>query len=278
MSTALSQFRPGIFALVFAVLIGTSAISVVTESEQAVIEWMGQPDRVINRFRPGEGSGAGLVAKIPLIETLTVLPRGLVTLSLPAKRVKTGDQHWLLADTDVTYRIIDPVKLTTTLGSAAKTEDQLKALLPSLLDKEVGQRSAVAVAQPGAGGANQVMRQALDAEVRQYGLQVIDLRIARVALDEASLNSAYERMVQRHEATLAEIEVRSANDALAVTSAAEAEATARRKRSADQDPEFYSFYRAMRSYDELYGDPKRKNTVTIVLPPDSGYLEHFGGK
>ena len=52
----------------------------------------------------------------------------------------------------------------------------------------------------------------------------------------------------------------------------------KRQRSADQDPEFYSFYRAMRSYDELYGDPKRKNTATIVLPPDSGYLKHFGGK
>ena len=278
MSAALRQFRPGIFALVLAVLLGTSAISVVTESEQAVIERMGQPDRVINRFRPKGESGAGLVAKIPLLETITVLPRGLVTFSLPAKRVKTGDQQWLLADTDVTYRIIDPVKLTTSLGSAAKTEDQLKALLPSLLDQEIGRRSAVAVAQPGAGGANQAIRQALDAGVRQYGLQVLDLRIARVALDEASLKAAYDRMQQRHEATLAEIEVKSANDALAVTSAAEAEATARRKRSADQDPEFYSFYRAMRSYEELYGDPQRKNSVTIVLPPDSGYLEHFGGK
>ncbi len=278
MNAALRRFRPGVFALVAAVLLGTSAVSVVTESEQAVIERMGQPDRVINRFRPGGDSGAGLVAKIPLLEKMTVLPRGLVTFSLPAKRVRTGDQHWLLVDTDVTYRIVDPVKLTASLGSAAKTEDQLKALLPALLDREIGQRSAVAVAQPGAGGANQALRRALDAEVRQYGLQVIDLRIARLALDETSLQSAYERMEQRHEATLAEIEVKSANDALAVTSAAEAEATARRKRSADQDPEFYSFYRAMRSYDELYGDPKRKNTVTIVLPPDSGYLEHFGGK
>lgn len=276
--SVLRQFRPGIFALVVVVLLGTSAVSVVTETEQAVIKRMGEPERVINRFRPTGESGAGLVVKIPLLETMTVLPRGLVTFSHPGKRVRTGDQQWLLIDTDVTYRIIDPVKLTTSLGSAIKTEEQLKALLPSLLDREIGRHSAVAVAQPGAGGANQVMRQALDAEVRQYGLQVIDLRIARIALDEASLQSAYERMEQRHEATLTEIEVKSANDALAVTSAAEAEATARRKRSADQDPEFYSFYRAMRSYDELYGDPKRKNSVTIVLPPDSGYLEHFDGK
>lgn len=278
MTGTLRHFRPGAFALVLALVLAAFSISVVTENEQAVIERLGEPDRVINRFSPAGPSGAGLVVKIPLLESMVVLPRGLVTYSLAAKRVRTADQQWLLADTDVTYRIIDPVKLSETLGSAIKTEDQLKALLPPLLDQEVGSRNAVIVAQPGAGGANEAMRRALDASVRQYGLQVVDLRIARLALDEGSLQSAFDRMEQRHEATLAEIEVKSANDALAVTSAAEAEATARRKRSADQDPEFYSFYRAMRSYDELYGDPKRKNTATIVLPPDSGYLEHFGGK
>lgn len=278
MTQTLRQLRSGLFLLLVVLLLGTTSLTVVGEHEQAVIERMGQAERVVNRFRPAGESGAGLVAKIPLLETITVLPRGLVTYSYPDKRTKSADQQWLLVDADVTYRIIDPVRLTGSLGSAAKTEDQLKAQLPPLLDQELGQRSAVAIAQPGAGGANQAMLRALDKAVRQYGLQVVDLRIARVELDEGSLNSAYDRMEQRHEATLAEIEVRSANDALAVTSAAEAEATARRKRSADQDPEFYSFYRAMRSYDELYGDAKRKNTATIVLPPDSGYLKHFGGK
>lgn len=278
MAQTLHRFRSGLFLLIVGLLLGTTSLSVVGEQEQAVIERMGQPERVINRFRPGGESGAGLVAKLPLLETITVLPRGLITYSYPDKRTKSADQQWLLVNVDVTYRVIDPVRLTRSLGSADRTEDQLKALLPPLIDQELGQRSAVAIAQPGAGGANQAMLRALDKAVRQYGLQVIDLRIARVALDEGSLNSAYDRMEQRHEATLAEIEVESANDALAVTSAAEAEATARRKRSADQDPEFYSFYRAMRSYDELYGDPKRKNTATIVLPPDSGYLKHFGGK
>ena len=118
---------------------------------------------------------------------------------------------------------------------------------------------------------------ALDARTRQYGIQVVDLRLARVLLDEGSLRSAYDRMRLRHEGSLAEIEKRSADDALSIASSAEADATARRKLSSDKDPQFYSFFRAMRSYDELYGDPKRKNATTIILPPDSGYLKHFGG-
>lgn len=277
MTRMLRNYRNGIFALAV-VLFGSTGLIVVGEDQQVVIERMGQPDRVVNRFRTSGESGAGLVARIPLVESVVRLPRGLVTFSHPAKRAKSADQEWLLVDTDVTYRIIDPVRLAGSLGSAPKADEQIKAVLPGLLDQELGQRDAVAIAQPGAGGANLALLRALDGKMRQYGMQIVDLRIARVALDEGSLRASYDRMRQRHEATLSEIEVKSAGDALTVTAAAEAEATTRRKQSADRDPEFYSFFRAMRSYDELFGDPKRKNATTIVLPPDSGYLKHFGGK
>lgn len=277
MASLFHEYRSGLFALAFILLLGAASLTVVGEDQQAVIERMGQPERVINRFHPGGASGAGIVAKIPLVESVVWLPRGLVTFSHAAKRVKSADQQWLLVDTDVTYRIIDPAKLAGSLGSAEKIDDQLKSLLPAVLDQELGQHDVIDIARPGAGGANPAMLRALDARTRQYGIQVVDLRLARVLLDEGSLRSAYDRMRLRHEGSLAEIEKRSADDALSIASSAEADATARRKLSSDKDPQFYSFFRAMRSYDELYGDPKRKNATTIILPPDSGYLKHFGG-
>ena len=270
--------RPVLVPLAVLAVTAAASLVVVGEDQQVVIKRLGQPDRVINRFRPDGASGAGLVARIPLVETAVRLPRGLVSFGHAAKRVKSADQQWLLVDTDVTYRIIDPVRLAGSLGAADKADEQLKALLPALLDQELGQRNAAAIALPGAGGANAALRAALDGKTREYGVQVVDLRIARVGLDEGGQRAAFERMRQRHEAKLAEIEVASARDALAVTAAAEAEATTRRQQSAARDPEFYSFFRAMRSYDELYGDPQRKNSTTIVLQPGSGYLQHFGGK
>jgi membrane protease subunit HflC len=239
---------------------------------------MGEPVRMVNRFRPEGASGAGLVAHVPLLERVISLPRGLVTFGYETKRVRTSDLHTLLVDTDVTYRIIDPVRLVNSLGSTAKVDDQLKALLPPLLDQELAQRLATDIVRPGAGGANAQLLRGLDARTRQYGVQVIDVRLARVALDEDGRNVAFSRMQEKLDDALRDIEMKSVADALAITAAAEAEATIRRKQSADKDPEFYSFFRAMRSYGELYGDPKRKNSTTIVLPPDSGYLKHFGGK
>lgn len=278
MTRRFHEYRSALIALACLGLLGAASLTVVNEDEQAVIKRAGEPERVVNRFRPAGESRAGIIAHIPLLETVTRFPRSLVTYRHEAKRVKTADQQWLLVDTDVTYRIVDPVRLASSLATLARAEEQIQTLLPALIDQELGQRDAGAIIRPGAGNANTELLGALDGRMRQYGVQVVDLRLARIGLDEESQFAAFDRMRQRHEAKLGEIEVASANDALAITAAAEAEATARRKRSADQDPEFYSFFRAMRSYDEMYGDPKRKNSTTIVLPPDSGYLKYFGGK
>lgn len=278
MEQFLREYRFGLFGLVLLMLLGGSSFIIVGEDRQAVIQRMGEPHRVINRFAPGEASGAGIAARIPLFEQVVWLPRGLVPFSHAGKRLRSADQQWLLIDTDVTYRIIDPVKLVETLGTADKVDGQLKALLPALLDQELGKRLAGDIARPGAGGANAVLLKALDGKTRQYGIQIVDLRIARVTLDEAGLQAAYDRMRERHEGVLFSIQAASADDAARITAEAEAEAATRLQQSAAKDPEFYAFFEAMRSYEAMYGDPDRKNTTTIVLPPDSGYLKHFGGK
>lgn len=278
MEQFLREYRLGLFGLALLALLGGSSFLIVGEDQQAVIQRMGQPDRVINRFAPGDASGAGIAAKIPLAEQVVWLPRGLSTFSHAAKRLRSADQQWLLIDTDVTYRIIDPVKLVATLGSADKIDAQLTVLLPGLLDQELGRRSAGDIARPGAGGANAALLAGLDGRTRQYGIQVVDLRIGRVSLDEAGLQATYDRMRERHEGTVFAIQKDSADDAAAITAEAEAEAATRLQQSAAKDREFYAFFKAMRSYEDMYGNPDRKNTTTIVLPPDSGYLQHFGGK
>lgn len=280
MGQSLREYRLTVLVLLVLAVLGSSGLVAVGEDQQVVIERMGVPNRVVNRFRPGPdpGDGAGLVAKIPLAETALVFPRGLVGFAHEAKRIRTADQQWLLIDTDVTYRIFDPVKLASSLGDTDKVDEQIKALLPALLDQELGQRKAIDIVRPGGGGANAAILRGLDGKLRPYGIQVVDLRIGGARPDAAGLDQTYEKMRQRQDSVLYEVKLKSANDAAAITQSAEADAATRLKQSADKDPEFYSFFQAMRSYRELYGDPERKNTTTIVLPPDSGYLKHFSGK
>lgn len=281
MGALFHQYRFGLFGIAMMALLLMSSFVIVGEDQQVVIERMGKPDRVVNRFNPDNADGAGIVIKLPLIEQAVWYPRGLLGFSHPSQKIRSSDQQWLLVDTDVTYRIIDPVKLSATLGAAAKLDEQLRSFLPPLLKQELSLRSTGAIARPGAGGAALLLTTALDAKTRQYGVQVIDVRVARVTLDESSLSAAYSQMRERQELAIDTVRQKSAEDAAAIIVSANAEAAAVLQQSAGRDPEFYSFFKAMDSYERHFGTPPAKDNKkprpSIILPPDSGYLRHFGG-
>jgi membrane protease subunit HflC len=281
MSRNLRKARAGLFVLAALILLGASSVVMVDEGQQAVITRFGAPLSVVNRFQP-EGaagsSGAGAVLKLPFVDRVIWLARGLQGYSLGDQKVHASDEQVLLVDTDVTYRIIDPVRLVGTLGSGEKVGDQIRTILPSLLEEELSQRPAGVIATPGSGGAARQILSGLDAKLRTYGVQVVDLRIGRVVLPEGGQKLALERTRNRHDRQAAEIADAGIIDARQTIAKADADAAGIMQKSAGQDPEFYDYFRSLRSYSNNFGDPARKGAATIVIPPDSDYLKHFNGK
>jgi modulator of FtsH protease HflC len=268
----------GWFGLAVAALLGLSSVSVVGEAEQAVVLRMGEPDRVINRFKPDGAearSGAGLAFHVPLIESVAKLPRGLLTLTSAGQTVHTTDMQGLVLDTAVTVRVIDPVRLAGKSGSAERINAEIQAWLPGLLKAELGQLDSGQVQLTGSSGAIARIRTALDTRLRASGVQVIDLRFERAVLPVGAQQETMLAMGDRREALAGEERNRGAREVQLITSEAEAEAASILQASAGRDPEFYDFYRAMKSYEAVLAHPDRKDKATIVLPPDSGYLRQF---
>ena len=266
-----------LFALALLLLTAASSVVVVNENQQAVITQFGEPVRVVNRFRSDGSSSSGAVLKLPFVEQVVWYDRALAGYSLPDQAVRSADDTPLHLDVDLTYRIIDPVRLAGSLGASDKIGAQLRTILPALLSEQLGQRSAAAIAMPEAGGASREVLSALDTKMRGYGVQVVDLRIGRVVLTDSGLQLAYQRMQDRYEDQASTIASASAQESNKIVADTKAEATEMLQASAGRDPEFYAFFRALRSYDQLYGDPKRKNSATIVIPPGSAYLKYFNG-
>jgi modulator of FtsH protease HflC len=268
----------GWFGLAAAILLGLSSVSVVGEAEQAVIMRMGQPDRVINRFKPETAqtrSGAGLAFHVPLFESVTKLPRGLLTLASEGQNVKTADGQTLALDSAVTLRVIDPVRLASKLGSADAIAGKVQDWLPGLLKAELASRDSGRIQQIGVGGAAPQLRAGLDARLREFGVQVIDIRIARAALPAPVQQETLLAMSERREALAGEEHNRGMREVQQITANAETDAAVILQSSAGRDPEFYEFFRAMHSYEAIFGHPDRKDKATIVLPADSGYLKQF---
>lgn len=253
---------------------------VVPETEQAVIVRLGDPVRVINRFKPNQPfgqTGAGLSWRIPLFEQVVWIDKRVLDVDMDSQQVTSSDQQRLMVDAYARFRVIDPVKMYETAGTAERVSEQLQPILNSQLRQELGKRTFASLLTAERGAAMDNIRKGLDKEAREYGAQVIDVRIKRADLpDGTPLESAFTRMqtARKQEATT----IRAQGDKQAQIIVADAQAQAA-KTYADafgKDPQFYDFYRAMQSYDATFdsGDGK----TSIILSPDNDYLRQFKGK
>jgi membrane protease subunit HflC len=265
------------FFAALAVLLAASSVVMVEEGEQVVIARMGEPVRVANRFRAGGPSGAGVVLKLPFAEQAVHLSRGLKGYSAGNQKVRSSDGQDLLVDADVTYRIIDPVRLVNRLGTPDRLEGELASLVGAILGGRLSPLSAAAIGLPGSAGAAPLLRADLDSRARALGVQVVDFRIGRVMPGDAAVQMTFDTMQARHLREADEIAGQQIASARQTRAQVAAEAAGILQASAGKDPEFYDFWRGLRSYTYVFENPDPKNPPTIVIPPGSSYLRHFNG-
>jgi modulator of FtsH protease HflC len=263
-------------ALVIAVL---SSVVVVPETEQAVVVRFGDPVRVINRFRPNTDfgmTGAGLSLRIPIAERLVRIDKRLLTVDMDQQQVLSRDQLRLEVDAYARFRIIDPVKMVRTAGTPEQVGVQLQPILSSVLRQELGKRTFGSLLTADRGRAMLQIRDGLDRSAREYGAQVIDVRIKRADLPEGALESAFSRMEAARQQEATTIRAQGAKQAQLIRADAEAQASKTYAESFGKDAQFYDFYRAMQSYD--YTFTNKEGSTTILLSPDNDYLRQFRGR
>jgi len=259
-----------------------SCVTIVPETEQAVVVRFGDPVRVINRFRPNTdfgSTGAGLIFRIPFAERLVRIDKRVLSVDMERQQVLSTDQQRIEVDAYARFRIIDPVRMVRSAGTTERVEEQLQPILSSVLRQELGKRTFGSLLTAERGQAMSNIRIGLDREAREYGAQVIDVRIKRADLpDGTPLESAFARMAAAREQEATTIVAQGQKNAQIIRATAEANAAKIYASAFNKDPAFYDFYRAMQSYDATFSNPKSSGQSTILLSPDSDYLRQFKGK
>lgn len=273
------DYRTGIVAAIVAAVALFASVVVVPETEQAVVVRFGEPVRVINRFRPnvdfGE-TGAGISMRIPFAERLVRIDKRLLTVDMERQQVLSTEQLRLEVDAYARFRIIDPVRMVRTAGTPDRVAEQLQPIFTSVLRQELGKRTFASLLSADRGEAMVQIRNGLDRQAREYGAQVIDVRIKRADLPEGALESAFSRMQAAREQEATTIRAQGQKNAQIIRAQAEADAASTYAESFGKDPEFYDFYRAMQSYDYTFGNTQ--GSTTILLSPDNDYLRQFKGR
>ena len=232
---------------------------------------------------PAKGSGAGLAARVPFVDGIVWIDKRIQSIDMENQQVLSADQLRLQVDAFARYRIVDPLRMYI----SARTEDnvtaQLQPILASALRNELGRSPFASLLSPERSQMMDNIQNALNRVARQYGAEIVDVRIKRADLpDGTPLESAYARMRSAREQEARAIQAQGLKQAQIIRAEADAEASATSASAFNRDPQFYDFYRAMQSYDRTFGADGDKQTphgsTQVILSPDNAYLKQFEGK
>ena len=271
--------------LFIVVIVGYSSIFTVSQTEQALVVRLGRPVDVV--------SEPGLNFKAPFIDTVISIDKRILDLENPSQEVIASDQKRLVVDAFARYRIKNPLRFYQSVGSIQAANIQLTTLLNAALRRVLGEVTFINVVRDERESLMTRIREQLDREADQYGIQVVDVRIRRADLPEQNSQAVYKRMQTEREREAQEFraqggqkaqEIRSKADREATVIVAEANSTAEQVRGAGdaernrlfaeaygRDPDFFAFYRSMSAYETGL----RSNDTRFLLRPDSEFFRFF---
>lgn len=280
---SMTWFRGPLAWLIMAVALLVIALSffvVVPETQQAVILRLRQPRVTINAWQPGEQfgrTGAGIIFRIPILDQVIMIDKRVLDIELQNQPVLSTDQLRLEVDAYARFRVVDPLRMVQTAVSEEQVAAQLTPLFASALRNELGKRSFASLLSPERGQVMENIQASLQKLASQYGVQIVDVRIKHADLPTGSpLDSAYARMRTARAQEAATIRAQGQKEATIIRANATAQAAQIQAASFGKDPEFYNFFRAMKSYRLTFlNEAEGKGQTSIILSPNNSYLEQF---
>lgn len=258
-------------------LLAVTSVFRVSETQQAIITRLGEPDRIVNAYDPNAPygrTGAGLHLKVPFLEDVIYVDKRVMDLDMEQQTVLSTDQLRVVVDAFARFRITDPLQMYQSVGTEERAATQLSQILTSRLRNELGRQNFAALLSPERGDLMETIQRSVNQAAQRYGAELVDVRIKRADLPPGQpLESAFARMRTAREQEARRIRAEGDRQARVIRAEADAEAASIYADSFGKDEEFYEFYRAMQAYQTTFED----GNASVVLSPDNEFLEQFQG-
>ena len=271
--------------LVIFILVGMKgALFTVDEREQAIILQLGKHVRTIQE--------PGLYFKVPLVQNVLRFEDRILEYDASAAKIITADKKHLMVDNYARWKIIDPLKFYETVRNEFGAQARLDDIVFSEIREELARHTLTEVVSLRREMLMDRVAEQCDQKAREYGIQVIDVRIKRADLPREVTHSVYARMQAERERIAKKYRSEGEEEAVKIRAKADRERTillAESYRKAEilrgagdaraikiyarafgKDPEFYSFLRTL----EVYRKSLAEGT-TIVLSSDSELFQYL---
>jgi len=264
---------------------------IVKEDEYRVVRQFGEIKRIVDE--------PGMNMKIPFIQSVTTLPKSLMSYNVSEEEINTKDKKRIIIDNYSVWRITNPGKMISNARNIVNAESRLGEFIYSVVRTELGQLNYVDVVNDensSRGSMNDRVTKRVNEFLAEgnYGIEVVDVRMKRIDLPEENEQSIYTRMISERQSTaqsylsqgdadkrrieaetdreVQEMLATAKKEAAIIHAEGESEAAKVYNNAFSKDPEFYNLYRTLQSYTKTIGED-----TMIIIPADSPYAKVLTG-
>src|SRR4030066_1176594 len=273
-----------IISIFVGLILLSGATFTIDEREQAIITQFGKYIRTIRE--------PGLHFKIPIIQTLNLFEKRVLTTDAVAVEYITLDKKRVAGDHVSRWKIEDPLEFYRIVKTEAGALAPLDDILVARLRQEIAKHPFIGFIREEREKIVETVAKDAHEQAKRFGIKIIDVRIKRADLPKEVQASVYARMqAERHriakgyraEGEQRSREIKAETDKEKEIILAKAyqqqmklfgegagRATDIYASSYEQDMEFYSFLRRLQTYEKLF-----EGKTTILLESDSELLKYF---
>jgi membrane protease subunit HflC len=276
----------GIAALFVLAIIASASLFTVSQTEQVLVVQFGKVERSIET--------PGLHAKLPIAQTIISFDNRLLAVELPGEEVILGDQRRLIIDTFTVFRITDPLRFYQAIGPIPDNiRGRLNSVVTGSLRRVLGNNKLLDVLSADRERIMSTIRGQVNTEMQNFGVTIVDVRIRRADLPQENTQAILSRMQSERQRVAAQARAEGAEASQRIKADAERERTvlvADAKATADnlrgegegeatniyakafgQDPAFFSFWRTMQGYRDIFAT----GAARLVVSPENDYLRYL---
>ena len=243
----------------------TSTVFVVDQRQVAVLYSFGQIKSVVNQ--------PGLHWKLPRpLENVVYLDKRILTLDSPdTGSIQTAEKKNVVVDWLVKWRISDAKQFIRNSGTnTTNVEQRLTSIVQDALNSEITKRTVRDVLATEREAVMQGVKRRLAEDARNFGIEIVDMRIKRVDFPASVVESVYQRMQSERQQVASELRATGEADgeqlranaerqrdevlgtayaeAEKIKGEADAEASSLYAQAFGKDPAFAHFYRSLDAY------------------------------
>lgn len=260
------------------------SVFIVGQTQQAVLLQFG---KIVNK----EALMPGLHFKIPFIQKEEYFDNRVLGFASQMREAIAFDQKRVLVDSYTKYKIIDPLKFYQSVRNERNLALRVSPIVESITREAIAKVSLSCFVAECRNNSVEFIKKQTEESAKQFGIEIIDVRIKSVGLPSENLESIFSRMKTDRDKEAREIRatgfqeasiIKSSADkesvfitsdakmkALELRGRADAESSEIFNKAFSSDVEYFGYLR----YIEIYKKTINSENSFFVLNQDNDYLK-----